>query len=301
MPSCYNNEQISSAGAVCMQYGIDVSSNNHVSGNDINWPAAYADLRKRCDHPFVMIKVTEGTNYVNPYWYWDRMGAHAAGFLVGLYHFCRPSDNSGHAEAEFFQRAIGKVGGILKGESEWGDIEDTRVATYADLLAYLLDFLGTLSRPLGCPAGRYSGEWYMRPHNLWNRPELKDFPLWYADYSTSQPTLGENDPILVWQNNCHGQVDGIPTEVDLNVFNGTVDDWNKYAWGMQPSPIANQPIDVKPDVSIAANNETLSGAGTIFQKIGQDALAIVQGGDAITLAQKIKADADLGVQVTWGH
>ncbi len=78
-------------------WGIDVSSNNHLQG-DIDWPTTYQTMKAKdpSQVPFTWVKVSEGLSYTNPYWANDRAGAHAAGFQVGLYHFGRPSEGSGH-------------------------------------------------------------------------------------------------------------------------------------------------------------------------------------------------------------
>lgn len=71
--------------------------------------------------------------------------------------------------------------------------------------------------------------------------------------------------------------------------------------GSAVKPPRQAPVDVQPDVTIDPKSEQFSDDGTILRKIGSDALQIVQGGDAVALAQRIKADADLGIRICWGH
>ena len=76
----------------------------------------------------VVVKATEGTGYVNPYfarefntktsgfadwWRW----AGTLGLARGAYHFARPSQWGGAAEADWFHRALRRAGGL--GPRDW--------------------------------------------------------------------------------------------------------------------------------------------------------------------------------------
>lgn len=273
------------------EYGIDVSSNNGV----IDWPTVSKYLHGKCANPFAFVKVSEGIHYVNPQWYRDRMGAHAAGLEVGLYHYARPSKNTGHDEAAYFLKVIGDAGGILKGEALALDLEDTDVAPNADLLAYANDFLGTIERALGIKPFFYSGEWYIEPHNLLSVRQ----PWWIARYGAFSPINA-----VVWQYSASGSVPGVQGDVDLDQLNGDISTWRQFAWGWQPDPLHGQPIDVAPDVTVDPKSESTIDAGTVAAKIAEDAAALAGAlTDAVQkrLALTIKADADLIRKITWGH
>ncbi|MDE2509678.1 MAG: hypothetical protein KGL74_01030, partial [Elusimicrobia bacterium] len=47
------------------------------------------------------------------------------------------------------------------------------------------------------------------------------YKLWIADTSHAAPALPDGSSWAMWQYGWHGQVAGIPGEVDLDVFNGT--------------------------------------------------------------------------------
>lgn len=76
---------------------VDVSSYQHPNGAAINWAQAVAD-----GVTGVIVKATEGTGYVNPYFAGDVKAAHAAGLPVGFYHFAEPGKHAAADEAEWF-------------------------------------------------------------------------------------------------------------------------------------------------------------------------------------------------------
>lgn len=80
---------------------IDVSSNNHLSGETIQWSKVHAS-----GYRSVMIKATEGVNYINPWLGRDADQARQAGLGVGYYHFAHPGVNTAIAEADHALNAI---------------------------------------------------------------------------------------------------------------------------------------------------------------------------------------------------
>lgn len=85
-----------------MRRFVDVSSNNHPGGAPIVWQAVKDD-----GIDGVLIKLTEGDFYVNPYAIGDTVGALDAGLEVDFYHFARPTMSSAPAEAAWFGQHIG--------------------------------------------------------------------------------------------------------------------------------------------------------------------------------------------------
>ncbi len=78
--------------------GIDVSPYQHPAGASIDWQAVAAS-----GIAAVMVKLTEGSTWLNPYAAGDCAAAAAAGLQVGCYHFARPDlGNGADAEAAWF-------------------------------------------------------------------------------------------------------------------------------------------------------------------------------------------------------
>ena len=79
--------------------GIDISS----------WQAGLDAGKIPAD--FVIVKATEGTNYVNPNCDEHYQQAAAAGKKLGVYHFARNGSNDAIAEADFF---VDNIQGYIK-------------------------------------------------------------------------------------------------------------------------------------------------------------------------------------------
>ena len=58
-----------------------------------------------------------------------------------------------------------------------------------------------------------------------------EYPIWIARYSTSDPTLTFGNSWIFWQYGNRGYVKGIEGYVDLNVFNGRLEDLEKMRLG----------------------------------------------------------------------
>ena len=107
---------------------IDVSSNQHPGNAPINWKeVAGAGVTT------AIIKATQGTNYVNPFFHSDVAGALAAGLEVMAYHYA-DFGSSAQLEAEFFLGVAGHLAQCL-------DIETSENAAWAR------SFMQALGRP----------------------------------------------------------------------------------------------------------------------------------------------------------
>jgi hypothetical protein len=97
-------------------YGVDVSNYQ---------PINFALTTPGDGHPvdFAIIKVTEGTGYLNPRYTGQRQWARDHGLAVGYYHFGRPG--SMVAQADYFMSKLS----LAPGESLWFDWEDAGITS----------------------------------------------------------------------------------------------------------------------------------------------------------------------------
>lgn len=185
--------------------GIDVSSYQV----DTDWRTV-----ARCGQQFAFIKATEGVGYVNPQFARDRQGATDAGLAVGFYHFAQPEQNPDPVtEAHYFLENVAVL--------ERGDILALDIESGAGpLQAWCTIWLRTVEREAGFKPLIYSGDWFMKPHQLEYNDDLAEYGLWLAAYQTTIP-----DPLpnwgffAVWQYG-QGPVPGVRGQCDLNLFNG---------------------------------------------------------------------------------
>jgi hypothetical protein len=168
---------------------LDISSYQHPTGK----PITYAAVAATPVHVIgVVVKATEGTSYVNPYYATDVAGFEGVGIPVIAYHFA--DFTTARAEAAHFLSVAGDKARVLDSETNttatW---QNTFLAAINATAAKELDY-GSAST---LPNGRIR------------------CALWVADYS-SNPGFGE-----AWQAGDNLTVAGIPALVDYSVWFGT--------------------------------------------------------------------------------
>ena len=164
---------------------------------------------------FVIIKATEGTNYVDPSFADHWAGAKRAGLLVSAYHMLWGNlsaseqaqhflDTLGDREPDFplsldveLRKGAGNIGAV---------VEEVLLALEA----------GDGRRPIVYTAQSVWGEivgW---------APGWKDYYLWVADYDAASPAMPTGwDSYHFHQHSSTGSVPGIRGNVDLNEFVGS--------------------------------------------------------------------------------
>ena len=200
----------SAAVAATPVSGPDVASYQHPGGAAIDWPMVQAGGAS-----IAIIKATEGTTYVNPYFASDWAGARRAGLVTGGYHFARPGSSSAAAQARSLVATLGST-------REQGtlapvlDLEESGGLSPTDLAAWAHTFLATVEQLTGRLPILYTYP------SFWHRAMADDtsfgaFPLWLASYRASPPAaLPGWSQWTLWQHTSSATLAGIPTLVDEN-------------------------------------------------------------------------------------
>lgn len=187
-------------------HGIDISS--HQGG--LNIAAIWAD--------FVIVKVSEGTGYENPFWRAQAEATLAAGKRLGLYHFANDED-AGEQARFFLDRAKGYAGRA----TFWLDWEADAVGLGP---GPALAFLNQVAAETGSTPGFYTYQNVLSSFD-WSAVAAR-FPLWvaggpeYSDYGRaySDPPV-PNVPYwgggaLVHQYTEDGYLPGYSSHLDLD-------------------------------------------------------------------------------------
>ena len=208
--------------------GIDVSYWNA----GIDWPKVRAAGQR-----YVFAKATEGDFYADPTFDDNWRGAKSAGLLRGAYHFFRANVDPKKQATKFIDYVKsmndnGELPPVLDLETNDGQSKDkviVRAKTWLDLVE--AEFK---KKPI-----IYSGQYFLQDHfsEAGGGPPAwtKDYPLWLAQYPNvyvegSQPTLPRGwFKWTFWQYSDKGRVNGINAKVDMNVFNGSLEDLYKFA------------------------------------------------------------------------
>lgn len=252
-----------------MLNGVDISAWQR----GINLDAVPAD--------FVIVKATEGLNYVNGDCDRAYQQAKAAGKKLGVYHFA-DGNSSGTAEADYF---VDNVAGYI-GEAvlvlDWETHAVTRGPRYAK------EFLDRVQartgiKPMIYMSGSVVNEWD------WSAVVAGDYGLWVAYYSTDSCDGYWPDapmyPISDWagaamlQYTSGGYLPGWSDRLDLNVFYGDHAAWDAYAGGgtgvapqPQPTPAPEAQENAQNTTTyIVQSGDTLSAIadryGTTYQHL----------------------------------
>lgn len=179
-------------------------------------------------YEFILYKASEGLTIKDSMLSSVRVDlTRAAGLTMGFYHFARPQPGrTGRQEAQWFLNCVRSVGGFVPGDLvPVLDIEWSRGLTATQVRDWCSDFCKTMRDELGRGCITYTG-------HFWNdfvrlpAPE-QGGTLWNAHYTDA----AEPRPIIgfprwtFWQFTQTGSIRGIPTECDINRFNGTVEDF----------------------------------------------------------------------------
>lgn len=190
--------------------GIDVS---YYQG-DITWQRV-----RRAGVQFAFIRAYDGTDVFDVKFVANWSGAKQAGLLRGAYQFFRP-ELSALDQADALVRVLqtygaGELPPVL-------DVETTGGLSLADVGARARVWIDRVRSKLGVEPIVYTnyGMWRWRPAT-----ELGTQPLWLAHYTTECPSIpGPWVRWAFWQYTDAGRVPGIAGAVDLDVFDGSLDD-----------------------------------------------------------------------------
>ncbi|ASR46798.1 1,4-beta-N-acetylmuramidase [Paenibacillus kribbensis] len=194
--------------------GIDVS---HYNGN-IDWQQVAA-----AGKTFAFIKATEGTKYQDSQFLANVQGARDANILVGAYHFLNATTADGaRQEAANFARAIDSAGGRLDLPPVLDYENNPKNLTPAQISEVAHAFLDEMEKLTGRQPIVYTGNVFASKFD----PTFSMYKLWVARYSTTQkPTaVPAWNSWWAWQYSSTGSVPGINGAVDLDEYNGTIDE-----------------------------------------------------------------------------
>lgn len=169
---------------------------------------------------FAWIKASEGTNWADPAFAANAIGAAAAGLLWGPYHFWRAA-YSADEQAAWFARCVGSLEPSLPVAL---DFEDTKTGVDP---AALKRFVESVEAKLGRPV-LYTGAWWWRPLRFGGsaQPWAGKYPLWVADYdgAVALPSDWADWTVHQYTSSAPGAEYGAQSgALDLNRYRGTFD------------------------------------------------------------------------------
>lgn len=170
-----------------MIVGADVSSWQHSGGAAIDWPTYAAS------QGLVIVKATQGSGYVNPYFAADVRGAHDAGVpLIGAYHWPMPGPVA--PQVDSLLRALDPVRDLLTFRV-WFDFEEPTLPGHGSL-----DEHRQRVQDAGYETGTYTYPYYWQAHGSPACQECAADPLWWASYGEPmRPAPAPWSAVTLWQ------------------------------------------------------------------------------------------------------
>ena len=207
-------------------YGVCLPLGYKVHGIDVSHHQGYIDWKQikattNQDYPirFAFIKATEGGDHKDNLFDENFNRASEAGLIRGAYHFYNPNTDP-IRQADYFISQVklkkGDLAPVL-------DIE-RKPLNKEQLQTDLKIFLERLEQHYGIRPIIYTS--YKYKTRYLDTPEFDAYPFWIAHYYVDMLSYKGNWQF--WQHTDYGTVPGIDTNVDLNVFNGSMEELRTY-------------------------------------------------------------------------
>jgi len=272
--------------------GIDVS----YWDAGIDWPKVRATGQR-----FMFAKATEGDFYADPTFDDNWLGAKSAGLLRGAYHFFRCNVDPKKQAKKFIDyvrtmKDDGELPPVLDLETHDGQSKDK-------IVSRAKTWLDEVEKAFGKKPIIYSGQYFLQDYfsQAGGGPPswAKDYPLWLAQYPNTY--VDGQKPYLprgwynwtFWQYSEKGRVNGINASVDLNIFNGTLEELYKFA-GAQ---IVTQPTDDEKKHTIKAGDtfETIANKyGVTVRELVSANPQLLKSGDSLVIPVAVAIPTDSG-------
>ena len=207
--------RVCAAGATTK--GVDVSYHN----GTIDWAKV-----KAAGNEFAFVRISDGTGFRDPQFATNWAGARAAGLVRGIYQFFRPNQDVA-AQADMVIAAAGRPApGDLPPVI---DVEATGNLSPASVAAKVRTWVDRVKAGTGVDPIVYTGKYFWRDE-VGGPTSFAKNPLWIAQYTTLCPDLTAPwDTWAFWQYSDTGSVPGISGGIDVDRFNGTVDELRALA------------------------------------------------------------------------
>ena len=196
----YHNEILAQMAGYKTQ-GLDISHHQE----KVNW------TRVDPKYKFIILKATEGQNFLDTDFLYNWNNARLNGFVVGAYHFFTMT-SSGAAQADFY---ISKVSDFDKTLPPIIDLEiSTKKYKKKDVMKNLEEMVDKLEKHYKKRVIFYVN---YNTYNAYIKGEFPKNKIWITDYKYF-PRIKENNRWVIWQVSRRGRIEGIPGFTDKNVL-----------------------------------------------------------------------------------
>lgn len=192
-------------------FGIDVSKWQ----GQIDWAAAKND-----GVMYAIIRASHGVNTIDEWFDYNWEQTHAHSIPVGVYQYFEPAQDP-IAQADLM---LAMMGDLQPGDlPPVIDVESSTNSVPAQTAAAVRDWIDHVEEATGVAPIIYTGRYFWQDHV--QSDEFVGYPLWIAHYTTGCPNIPAPWPTWAFhQYSSSGSVAGIAGNVDMNLFNGSLED-----------------------------------------------------------------------------
>jgi len=189
-------------------HGIDISHHNGI----IDWEKVNSFKEHHSAIKFCFAKATEGTDLIDPEFErnWAQMGQ--KGIRRGAYHFFNLNSDP-RLQALNYILNVKLIAGDLAPVLDWETI--TSGKRKKTIIKNVKIWLDIVEKHYGIKPIIYTNKHiyqdYIKEH-------FTDYPLWISHYEVPELVGYDLSQVYFWQHSMKGQVEGIESLVDFNVF-----------------------------------------------------------------------------------
>lgn len=195
-------------------FGIDVSEYQE----DIHWNTLQK-IEEKIAIDFVIIRSTAGKDKIDTKFRSNWRNAKQHQFITGAYHYYRPNENSK-------EQALNYIKTVKLSKGDFPPILDIeklpKTQSIDSLKVGLKRWLAIVENHYKVKPIIYSGENY---YYNFLKDTFSEYKFWIANYNFN--LNNHPDACIIWQFSENGSVKGIKTPIDLNVFNGDINELKK--------------------------------------------------------------------------
>ncbi|MDG4951274.1 hypothetical protein NLM59_10075 [Weeksellaceae bacterium KMM 9724] len=205
-------------------HGINIDKDKYpVTGIDISAHTGKVDFEEiqKQNIDFVYLKATEGENFVDPKFEENYKNVIKNKFPVGFYHFFRFNKDGVVQAHNFLQNIKDKETHLplVIDVEEWGNLSSK---SQEEVVSEISKFINTVENSTQSKIMIYSNE---SSYKKYIEGNFDNKEVWICSFS-KKPNIEKE--WVFWQHSHKGKLDGADGWVDINTFNGTYDEWNKY-------------------------------------------------------------------------
>ena len=197
--------------------GVDVSSYQ----GQIDWETLSEQNIK-----FAFIKATEGSSFVDKRFAYNFEQAQKTHLAVGAYHFFS-FQSAGKTQAENFIKTVKPFEGMLPPVVDFEFFGDATLPDKASVEKELCDMLNILEDYYGIKPIIYATE---GAYDMYLSGKYENYDIWIRNVKT-RPKMSDGRKWKFWQYTNREKLRGYNGDekfIDMNVFSGTVEDFENY-------------------------------------------------------------------------